>query len=153
MLKFVNRCSKQKTKEPMESWVKGRRIKMNKEQLKGKRFLEDLLKYATEIGEKTAELAYWRADGLAENSDSEDISAREQELELLIQSLTKKKLDATRMIDKMEDPVARAVLRRRYILCDTWARIADSCGGMSERNAHYIHDMALLDFEKIYTSG
>ena len=137
----------------MESWVKGRRIKMNKEQLKGKRFLEDLLKYATEIGEKTAELAYWRADGLAENSDSEDISAREQELELLIQSLTKKKLDATRMIDKMEDPVARAVLRRRYILCDTWARIADSCGGMSERNAHYIHDIALLDFEKIYTSG
>ena len=137
----------------MESWVKGRRIKMNKEQLKGKRFLEDLLKYATEIGEKTAELAYWRADGLAENSDSEDISAREQELELLIQSLTKKKLDATRMIDKMEDPVARAVLRRRYILCDTWARIADSCGGMSERNVHYIHDMALLDFEKIYTSG
>ena len=137
----------------MESWVKGRRIKMNKEQLKGKRFLEDLLKYATEIGEKTAELAYWRADGLAENSDSEDISAREQELELLIQSLTKKKLDATRMIDKMEDQVARAVLRRRYILCDTWARIADSCGGMSERNAHYIHDMALLDFEKIYTSG
>lgn len=137
----------------MESWVKRRRIKMNKEQLKGKRFLEDLLKYATEIGEKTAELAYWRADGLAENSDSEDISAREQELELLIQSLTKKKLDATRMIDKMEDPVARAVLRRRYILCDTWARIADSCGGMSERNAHYIHDMALLDFEKIYTSG
>lgn len=126
---------------------------MNKEQLKGKRFLEDLLKYATEIGEKTAELAYWRADGLAENSDSEDISAREQELELLIQSLTKKKLDTTRMIDKMEDPVARAVLRRRYILCDTWARIADSCGGMSERNAHYIHDMALLDFEKIYTSG
>ena len=71
---------------------------------------------------------------------------------MLIQSLTKKKLDATRMIDKMEDPVARAVLRRRYILCDTWARIADSCGGMSERNAHYIHDMALLDFEKIYTS-
>ena len=127
---------------------------MNKDHLKGKRFLEDLLKYATEIGEKTAELAYWRANGLARgaDSDSEDISAREKELEMLIQSLTKKKLDATRMIDKMEDPVARAVLRRRYILCDTWARIADSCGGMSERNAHYIHDMALLDFEKIYTS-
>lgn len=137
----------------MKSWVKGRRIKMSKEQLKGKRFLEDLQKYATEIGEKTAELAYWRVSGLVENSDSKDISAREQELERLIQSLTKKKLDATRMIDKMEDPVARAVLRRRYILCDTWARIADSCGGMSERNAHYIHDMALLDFEKIYTSG
>lgn len=127
---------------------------MNKDHLKGKRFLEDLLKYTTEIGEKTAELAYWRANGLVGESasDSEDISAREKELEMLIQSLTKKKLDATRMIDKMEDPVARAVLRRRYILCDTWARIADSCGGMSERNAHYIHDMALLDFEKIYTA-
>ena len=36
---------------------------MNKDHLKGKRFLEDLLKYATEIGEKTAELAYWRANG------------------------------------------------------------------------------------------
>lgn len=127
---------------------------MNKNHLKGKRFLEDLLKYATEIGEKTAELEYWRANGILGllDCDSDGISTREKELEALIQSLTRKKLDATRMIDELEDPVARAVLRRRYILCDTWARIAESCGGMSERNAHYIHDMALLDFEKIYTS-
>jgi len=127
---------------------------MNKEHLKGKLFLEDLLKYTTEIGEKTAELEYWRSGGFQgfADCDSDSVSEREKELEALIQSLTKKKLDATRMIDKLADPVARAILRRRYILCDTWARIADSCGGMSERNAHYIHDMALLDFEKIYMS-
>lgn len=126
---------------------------MNKENLQGKLFLEELLKYTTEIGEKTAELEYWRANGGSETTCGPDgVLEREQELQALIRSLTQKKLDATRMIDEMADPVARAILRRRYILCDTWARIADGCGGMSERNAHYIHDMALLDFEKIYKS-
>ena len=73
-----------------------------------------------------------------------------EELEALIASMTEQKLTATRLIDSMSDPVGRAILRRRYILCDTWAKIAGACGRMSERNAHYIHDQALLDFEKIY---
>lgn len=128
---------------------------MTKEDLKGKQYLEGLLQYGTEIGEKTAELAYWRANSECSqgSAGTEEIAQRERELEALIQSLTRKKLDATRMIDEINDPVARAVLRRRYILGDTWAKVAESCGGMSERNAHYIHDLALLDFEKIFVQA
>ena len=107
----------------------------------------------TEIGEKTAELAYWQAAGgySSGTSEADEILEREAELERLIRTLTQKKLDATRMIDEIQDPVARAVLRRRYILGDTWAKVAENCGGMSERNAHYVHDIALFDFEKIFT--
>ena len=125
---------------------------MVKNELKGKAFLNCLLKFETEIGEKTAELAYWKEQGTLHGGEilSEEIRKREEELAALIASMTEKKLTATRLIDSMSDPVGRAVLRRRYILCDTWAKIANACGRMSERNAHYIHDQALLDFEKIY---
>lgn len=126
---------------------------MKKEDLRGKKYLESLLWYGTEIGEKTAELAYWQAAGVYSSgtSEADEILEREAELERLIRTLTQKKLDATRMIDEIQDPVARAVLRRRYILGDTWAKVAENCGGMSERNAHYVHDIALFDFEKIFT--
>ena len=125
---------------------------MDKHELKGKIFLEELLKYETEIGEKAAELAYWRAnsDLYIDTTIGEMVRNTESDLKALIGEMTEKKLEATRLIDEMEDPVGRAVLRRRYILCNTWAEIADACGGMSERNAHYIHDSALCDFEKIY---
>ncbi len=125
---------------------------MVKNELKGKAFLDCLLKFETDIGEKTAELTYWKELCSLHCDDvlAEDIKKREQELSELISSMTEKKLVATRLIDGMKDPVGRAILRRRYILCDTWAKIANACGRMSERNAHYIHDQALLDFEKIY---
>ena len=128
---------------------------MVKNELKGKAFLNCLLKFETEINEKTAELAYWKEqDGLHGNELlTEHIRKREEDLRTHIASMTEKKLMATRLIDSMSDPVGRAVLRRRYILCDTWAKIANACGRMSERNAHYIHDQALLDFEKIYCGG
>ena len=128
---------------------------MVKNELKGKAFLNCLLKFETEINEKTAELAYWKEqDGLHGNELlTEEIRKREEDLRTLIASMTEKKLMATRLIDSMSDPVGRAVLRRRYILCDTWAKIANACGRMSERNAHYIHDQALLDVEKIYCGG
>lgn len=128
---------------------------MVKNELKGKAFLNCLLKYETEINEKTAELAYWKEQSALQGNEmlAEDIRMRELELQNLIASMTEKKLTATRLIDSMTDPVGRAVLRRRYILCDTWAKIASACGRMSERNAHYIHDQALLDFEKIYCGG
>ncbi|MBQ8496592.1 MAG: hypothetical protein IJ489_03945 [Clostridia bacterium] len=128
---------------------------MVKNELKGKAFLNCLLKYETEINEKTAELAYWKEQSALQGNETlaEDIRMREMELQNLIASMTEKKLTATRLIDSMSDPVGRAVLRRRYILCDTWAKIASACGRMSERNAHYIHDQALLDFEKIFCGG
>ncbi len=125
---------------------------MQKQELRGKAFLERLLKFETDIGEKSAELEYWKRKAVAYPSSdlSAEIAGREAELRQIITGMTEKKLVATRMIDALSDPVGRAVLRRRYILCDTWAKIAGDCGGMSERNAHYIHDNALVDFEKIY---
>lgn len=124
---------------------------MENAELKGKKFLENLLKFEPEIGEKKAELAYWHSQEDAGAVDErERIARRRDELQAQIEEMTEKKLKATVLIDKMSDPIGRAVLRRRYILCNTWAQIADGCGGMSERNAHYIHDIALRDFEKIY---
>ncbi len=125
---------------------------MTKTELKGKAFLECLLKFETDIGEKSAELSYWKTCGreFPTGNLALEIERREKELESIISEMTEKKLVATRLIDELCDPVGRAILRRRYILCDTWAKIADACGGMSERNAHYIHDNALIDFEKIF---
>ncbi len=125
---------------------------MDKAGLRGKLFLDELLKFETDIGEKNAELRYWKssAKGFLAAELAPEIERREKELSSIISEMMEKKLVATRLIDQLGDPVARAILRRRYILCDTWAKIADACGGMSERNAHYIHDNALFDFERIF---
>lgn len=128
---------------------------MIKTELKGKAFLECLLKFETDISEKSDELSYWKSCGREFSAGNlfPEIERREKELESIISEMTEKKLVATRMIDELRDPVGRAILRRRYILCDTWSKIADACGGMSERNAHYIHDNALIDFEKIFCTA
>ena len=126
---------------------------MAKKELQGKNFLHRLLKFQTQIDEKYDELAYWQKQSVycAENEEiTENIKLRSEELRRLIVTMNEQKLSATKLIDSLNDPVGRAILRRRYILCDTWTKIASSCGKMSERNAHYIHDQALLDFEKIY---
>jgi len=122
-------------------------------ELKGKDFLHRLLKLQLQIDEKSAELDYWEKQNELCGDNrimSENIRLRSDELRALILSMNEQKLSATKLIDCVSDPVGRAILRRRYILCDTWEKIASSCGRMSERNAHYIHNQALLDFEKIY---
>ena len=126
---------------------------MAQHELKGKNFLHRLLKIQLQIDEKCDELAYWKKQGEIFDYDSElanNIRKRSEELQHLIIEMNEQKLSATKLIDDLSDPVGRAILRRRYILCDTWSKIAAACGRMSERNAHYIHDQALLDFEKIY---
>ena len=126
---------------------------MKTEELLGKRFLEHISKMETQLEEKNDELAYWKRQGMIYGEDEsivQTVEKRSEELQEMIRSLTEQKISATKLIDSMEDPIGRAILRRRYILCDTWKKIASACGKMSERNAHYIHDQALLDFEKIY---
>ena len=125
---------------------------MAQKELKGKNFLHRLLKIQLQIDEKCDELAYWQKQSeLCRDPElSHDIRKRSEELQQLILEMNEQKLSATRLIDDLSDPVGRAILRRRYILCDTWSKIAAACGRMSERNAHYIHDQALLDFEAIY---
>ena len=122
-------------------------------ELKGKDYLQRFLKMQMQIDEKSAELAYWKRQEnvCAVNLEmTENIKRRAEELARLILTMNEQKLFATKLIDSVSDPVGRAILRRRYILCDTWEKIAAACGNMSERNAHYIHNQALLDFEKIY---
>jgi len=126
---------------------------MKTRDLEGKRFLEHISKMEAQLDEKLDELDYWKKQRVlcSENETiMQNIEERSAELEEMIRLLTEQKLSATKLIDSVEDPVGRAILRRRYILCNTWKKIADACGRMSERNAHYIHDQALLDFEKIY---
>ena len=124
---------------------------MASQELKGKKFLNRLLKIQLQIDEKRDELDYWKKQReLCFNNTelSDGIRQRAEELQMLIMAMNAQKLSATKLIDSVSDPVERAILRRRYILCDTWSRVAEACGKMSERNAHYIHDQALLDFEK-----
>lgn len=126
---------------------------MKTTELLGKRFLDHISKMETQLGEKEDELAYWERQSSIYKEDeriAQTLKKRSEELQEMIRSLTEQKLSATKLIDSLEDPIGRAILRRRYILCDTWKKIASACGKMSERNAHYIHDQALLDFEKIY---
>ena len=111
------------------------------------------MKIQLQIDEKCDELAYWQKQSELCTNDTalaQNIRVRTVELQQLILEMNEQKLSATKLIDDLSDPVGRAILRRRYILCDTWSKIALACGKMSERNAHYIHDQALLDFEKIY---
>ncbi len=127
-------------------------MKQNVNELTCKHFLECLLDLDTEIDEQKTELAFWQRKRKRETclSGEQDIERRVAELELRIRDVTERKLFATRLIDTLEDPVARAILRRRYILGDTWTDVAQGCGGMSSRNARYIHDHALFAFEKIF---
>ena len=63
---------------------------MVKNELKGKAFLNCLLKFETEINEKTAELAYWKEQELLHGNETlaDDIQKREEELEALIASMS-----------------------------------------------------------------
>ena len=126
---------------------------MAKKDLQGKKFLHQLLKIQLQIDEKTDELEYWKSQlNVCQNNSRliKNIWNRSEELSELIHQMNEKKILATKLIDDLADPVGRAILRRRYILCESWQDIALACGRMCERNAHYIHDKALLDFEEIY---
>lgn len=126
---------------------------MKQKELKCKKFLHCLLKIQLQIDEKNAELDYWNKQAPLCEADptlAQNIRCRKEELMSLISQMNAQKISATRLIDRLGDPVGQAILRRRYILCNTWSDVAEACGRMSERNAHYIHDQAMLDLEKIY---
>ncbi len=126
---------------------------MTTQNMQGKQFLYQLSKLQLQIDEKSDELEYWKRHlGSYHNNSKfiQKICQRSDELSQLIQSMNEQKILATKMIDCLADPVARAIMRRRYILGESWPDIAIACGRMSERNAHYIHDKALLEFEEIY---
>lgn len=152
----TNRCSLFAKRLRVENEIRKyreRKFEMKTKDLRGKHFLEHILKMEAQLDEKNDELLYWKKQKILFGEDemiTKNIEKRAEELQKMLIILMEQKLSATKMIDSVEDPIGRAILRRRYILCDTWKKIASACGKMSERNAHYIHDQALLDFEKIY---
>ena len=76
--------------------------------------------------------------------------ARIAALKEMQQRLLEEKLRLSNVFDLIPDPVARAIYRWRYTTCGTWGLVAEKCGGMSERNAHYIHDHWLPEVERLY---
>ncbi|MBQ9747807.1 MAG: hypothetical protein IJV98_03380 [Clostridia bacterium] len=121
--------------------------------LKCRQYLNNMITASAEIEEQRTELAFWseRIRGKEGTRIEPEIRRREEELTLRINDMVEKKLAMTRMIDAITDPIARTILRSRYVFGQKWSCIAENCGGMSERNARYIHDNALFDFEEIFS--
>ncbi|MCL2697571.1 MAG: hypothetical protein FWE74_05770 [Oscillospiraceae bacterium] len=53
------------------------------------------------------------------------------------------------LINNLEDLEERALLERRYLLGQTWDKVAEECF-MSLRSVHYIHNKALKKLEPFY---
>ena len=126
--------------------------KTNKPEFQCKHFLSAASKLATQIRDQQKELSFWnnaRVSGAGDGLE-EKIQCREKEIEKNMWELLQRKLMLTKLIDRIDDPIARIIYRNRYIFDKTWASIAEICGGMSERNARYIHDNAMPDLEEIY---
>ena len=128
---------------------------MVKKELDAKEFLEYMRVWKTEMRELSDELSYWRS--MAGSSEDGElafaVADREAFLERRIREIKAQTLSAAKLIDKIEDPIGRSILRRRYLFGETWAKIGVECGGMSARNAHYIHDNTLKIFEKIFSEA
>ena len=76
--------------------------------------------------------------------------SRIAELQERRDQLIEQKVMLANIVDNIADPVARSIYRSRYVTGDSWKVVATKCGGMSERNAHYIHDNTFPEFERIY---
>ena len=126
---------------------------MAKKELKCQKFLQKLLHVQAQIEEKTAELNYWQSQYDPCSADytlSQEIKSRSEELQKLIMKMNAQKMFATRLIDRLKDPIGQVIMRRRYIFGESWSEIAWNCGDMSIRNAYYIHTQSLEELEKLY---
>lgn len=106
--------------------------------------LADFKKINAEIESLSDEIAYY------ERHRSIRVADRIAEIKEMMDRLMEEKIILTRTIDKLSDPVSRAVYRMRYIVGEKWSVVAAKCGKMSERNAHYIHDQSFPEFERLY---
>ncbi len=72
-----------------------------------------------------------------------------QKLEKEVAALTDKKVAVSLLLGCLSDPIGSEILRQRYLLGRPWKQIAKQMGGMSVRNAFYIRDKSLVEFEKL----
>lgn len=73
----------------------------------------------------------------------------EKEVEAEIARMCEIKDTADFLIKSLPDIVQRAVMERRYLLCETWNRIAEKTGYCT-RHVVRIHKAALNYLEKLY---
>lgn len=73
---------------------------------------------------------------------------REKELNKKIDEYVDLKIKAGRMIDEMDDPTERAILKHRYLSYGRWEEIAEKLN-YTTRHVQRIHGQALKEFEKI----
>ena len=78
------------------------------------------------------------------------VGSRIDELEKNLEQIARQKVLMGKIVENITDPIARSVFRLRYISDCTGIVVAQKCGRMSERNAHYIHDKCLPEIEKLY---
>lgn len=110
-----------------------------------KEWLNSLLKCEADIITTKKEIAYWQSYG----SDAHAYMCV-RDLEDKLNNMTSKKLKAGKLIDQVTDYLGRAILTRRYILCEKWDDIARQLGGMTVRNARIIYDKALIEFTRLW---
>jgi hypothetical protein len=102
------------------------------------------IRCTTELEAIRSELAYF------ERHRAPCVEERIAALKATQARMLAEKISLAKAIDQIPDPVARAIYRGRYIIGSDWRKVAENCGGMSVRNAHYIHDRWLPAVEKIY---
>lgn len=77
-----------------------------------------------------------------------DTSEHIRQLEEKIKRMQFEKLAVSRAIERIPDIIARMIYNGRYNLGHTWANVAKDSGRMTSRNAKYIHDKAMPEFER-----
>lgn len=105
-------------------------------------FLSEASKYDFLIANERKTIAYLT------QTNTPDKDHLIQECEERIFTMKQTKTDIMEAISKVSDPIARAIYTGRYVRCETWKTIAESLCGMSERNAHLIHNKCLFELEE-----
>ena len=79
-----------------------------------------------------------------------DTTEHIKQLDEKIKRLQAEKLAVSRAIERIPDIIARMIYNGRYNLGHTWEKVARDSGRMCSRNAKYIHDKTLPEFEKLF---
>lgn len=105
-------------------------------------FLNEVRKYDSIIKNERKTIEYLTKNNLP---DKDSLIG---ECESRICTMKQTKTDIMEAISKVSDPIAKAIYTGRYIRCETWKTISKSLSGMSERNAHLIHNKWLSELEE-----
>ena len=91
--------------------------------------------------------------GMPHGTNIRDLSDYAARLDKLTRKLYQKKVEALRIVNRIERALAKmpneryqALLRDRYINCKTWERLAVEYGYEDVRGIYYLHGKALEEF-------